>query len=311
MTAVSDPDALSLMWHFEWWRTGSCRVAGVLAHLQASWRPVPFPAYAAFLERSQHRVMFDTGYAPRFHDCCARGLARVHGWATPVTIPRGAHVQARLRGRQPQDVLLSHWHADHTGGLLDLPEARVWRPHASHDRLRSRLDSPVAPLRGLLLGQVPPDLLGHPGGPLPTRLIDTASPPLLELPLGRWPFLSALSGCCRDAFGDGSLALVDLPGHALGHFGALFATRIGATPSLVLLCGDAVWDERELSERWSWGPAACVAFESWSNARETTERLREVLAAAARCGMADAFHVLPSHCERSAAKLARAGGLVS
>ena len=256
MSPAPDREALDVSWDFAWWNTGSFEARGFCSHLQAGWAKAEHRAYVGLLERSGRRVLFDAGYAPRFHDCAAPWLASIYRWATPATIPPGRSMTERLAGRKVDQLLLSHWHADHTGGLLDIQEASVWRPFSSHEAVRQEALSACAPLKGILAGQFPDDLPGRPGASFSARLRDVEAAPLMALPVGRWPFLSVLDGSCRDVFGDGSLATVDLPGHALGHYGALFQTQLAGRPVLVLLCGDAVWDERELTAAWMRGPAA-------------------------------------------------------
>jgi len=128
MSPAPDREALDVSWDFAWWNTGSFEARGFCSHLQAGWAKAEHRAYVGLLERSGRRVLFDAGYAPRFHDCAAPWLASIYRWATPATIPPGRSVTERLAGLKVDQLLLSHWHADHTGGLLDIPEASVWRP---------------------------------------------------------------------------------------------------------------------------------------------------------------------------------------
>jgi glyoxylase-like metal-dependent hydrolase (beta-lactamase superfamily II) len=223
-------------------------------------------------------------------------------------IPAGSSVRERLAGRKVDQLLLSHWHADHTGGLLDIPEASVWRPFSSHEAVRQEALSVGAPLKGIMVGQFPDDLPGRPGEPFSARLRDVEAAPLMALPVDRWPFLAELDGRCRDVFGDGSLATVDLPGHALGHYGVLFQTQLAGRSALVLLCGDAVWDERELTSGWQRGPAAFFGFRSLGQAAETTRMLRRLCLAAKACGMERDLHILPTHCRLAASRFVASGG---
>ena len=308
MSPAPGREALDVSWDFEWWNTGSFEARGFFSHLQAGWAKAEHRAHVGLLQLPGRSVLFDVGYAPRFHDCAAPRLASIYRWATPATIPPGSSVRERLAGRKVDQLLLSHWHADHTGGLLDIPEASVWRPFSSHEAVRQEALSAWAPLKGILAGQFPADLPGRPGEPFSARLRDVDSAPLMALPVERWPFLAELDVRCRDVFGDGSLAAVDLPGHALGHYGALFQTQLAGRPVLVLLCGDAVWDERELTAGWTRGPAALFGFHSLRAASETTRLLRRLCSAAKACGMERDLYVLPTHCRLAASRFVADGG---
>jgi hypothetical protein len=88
----------------------------------------------------------------------------------------------------------------------------------------------------------------------------------------------------------------------------LFQTQLAGRSVLVLLCGDAVWDERELTAEWTRGPAALFGFRSLKVAAKTTQLLRRLCAAAKACGMERDLYVLPSHCRLAANRFVAAGG---
>src|SRR5882724_10638693 len=87
--------------------------------------------YAVFLALRHPRlgwIVCDTGYGDRFFDATRRWPYRLYRWATPVTL-RGTAAQSLARvGVRPDDVqhlLLTHFHADHIGGLAEFRHARV------------------------------------------------------------------------------------------------------------------------------------------------------------------------------------------
>lgn len=116
-------------------------------------------------------------------------------------------------------VLPTHLHWDHISGLLELPESVPVR-------------LPAAELGWALEGSHAP--AGVVRGPLQRRSLDPLEldgPPVLT-------FERSL-----DLFGDGSVLLVDLPGHTPGSIGVLLATAGGRR---VLLAGDAVWNRLQI-----------------------------------------------------------------
>lgn len=125
-------------------------------------------------------------------------------------------------GRSPSMIdfcLPTHLHWDHVSGLLELPGGiplRVQREE--QDWAMGSARAPVGVARG----------------PLGDRRFD-------PLELDGPPVLTFRRS--RDLFGDGSVVLVDLPGHTPGSVGVLLATTNGR----VLLVGDAAWHRLQIT----------------------------------------------------------------
>jgi glyoxylase-like metal-dependent hydrolase (beta-lactamase superfamily II) len=170
-----------------------------------------FPSGVFLWEDGDRRVLFDTGYAP---DPWRTGAA---GWAyrllLPPRVPAGSMIAERIDPASVTHVVLSHLHPDHIGGVAAFPHAAfVLHPGLQQTLVRSRVKDGV--LRGLL-----PD-----GFPANHRVITPV-----------FAGVEPRSGLrTHDLFGDGRYLVVDLPGHALGHTGAL-------VEGAVLLAGDAAW----------------------------------------------------------------------
>lgn len=199
----------------EWRVAGWCRVPEAAILQGGRWRKVRIPARFAKIRHPVHgTVLFDTGYAPRFLDATAAFPYRIYRWLTPVELGPTAREQT------PEEVtlvILSHFHADHMGGLLDFPEARLMASRAGYESVRG-LSGVAALRRGFL-----PDLL-------PADFERRAT--LLE------------SGQSFDVFGDDSCRLLFLPGHAPGQMAALVHTTRGAA----LLAADVCWHTLALTE---------------------------------------------------------------
>ncbi|PWD49804.1 MBL fold metallo-hydrolase [Serinibacter arcticus] len=262
---------------------------GFVARRGAGRRPVRFPALVAAVRHPDGVVLYDTGYAPRVQRAVRRGIDRVYGALLPVHVePEQAVVrQLAERGIAPEDVtavVLSHLHADHLGGLRDLPRARVVVDPSAIAAMRSARGLGRL-VRGWLPALLPSDL--------EARLIDPASLPLAA---GSGADLAPLAPG-RDLTGDGAVVVVPLPGHSDEHLGLLVRAR----GREVLLLGDAVWDLRAVTDGELPHPVVRLITRDWRGYRATIDDL------AALARRRSDLLLLPSHDE---AAVERARGLL-
>ena len=228
--------------------------------------------YAVFVAftHPQHGVcLIDTGYGPDVFPATRRLPARVMRWVTPI--PRRQafcspeHLeQCELDPTDVRCIFLSHFHLDHIGGARLFPHARfVYRA----DALRTLTELPrwKQVRRGYVAELLPDDFLERGIALDDSRFEREAGP------------LHRFRTC--DYWGDGSLVLVDLPGHALGHTGYVLETSDG--PKLYVV--DAFWDfaafrphaVKPQQRRLPW--LARLALESDVDYRDTNEKLLQTM----------------------------------
>ncbi|NEX47533.1 MBL fold metallo-hydrolase [Pseudotabrizicola algicola] len=175
--------------------------------------------------------LIDTGIGPQALSAPGRGFAlRAYAAALRYRLceTQAPHAVLDRMGLRPRDVagvIVTHFHADHVARLAEFPMARIVAHGPTLARIRAAHDL-VNQRHGVF-----PDLI--PQG-LEARLTCVTTLPRVALPFGL--------GEGADLFGDGSCVVVELPGHAAGHFGIAFAEA-----GLLYAC-DAAWLREGLAE---------------------------------------------------------------
>jgi glyoxylase-like metal-dependent hydrolase (beta-lactamase superfamily II) len=243
--------------------------------------PLRFPAIVALIHHpTRGPILFDTGYSPRFLEATRPFPERLYAWVTPITIDPTrtalAQLEARgIRGKDITHVIVSHFHADHVAGLSDFPTARlVYLERA----LRSFL--PLGRVRGTAAGFL--------RALLPTDLEARALVPRLESESVRLPPECAPFHYGIDLFGDGSILLVELPGHVEGQLGAFLRAADG---SLDFLVADACWTSESVRHRQLPHPITQALFSSYALYGTTLGRIADL------AERAPEIRIVPAHCD--------------
>jgi len=235
-------------------------------------RPVTLPAtVAAFHHRTEGWVLFDTGYAQHVLDEAKKWPEALYPWVVPFTVPIGAADQLRARGIDPDEVrhvIISHLHPDHIGGLKDFPKAQLHCPRQAWE-----VNAPATGLRRARLAFMP--------GLLPADFRDRVQWIDGLADAGAGPF-----SCTGDLFGDGSVRLVALPGHAAGQIGAF--VQVG--DQRALLAADSCWLSRGYAELRNPSRITTAIIDDASAMKQTLARLHHL-------HMADSkLLIIPAHC---------------
>jgi glyoxylase-like metal-dependent hydrolase (beta-lactamase superfamily II) len=213
--------------------TGYCLVSEHLMIRGGRHEQVACHGLVALLRHPEHGwLLWDTGYAPRMWEATRGWPFWLYRLATPLHITPELAVVAQLGrwGLQAGDIgriIISHFHADHVAGLLDFPDAQLIASEAGYTDVAARRG--VRALgRAFVPGLMPGDF---------ARRALLIPEPFTE------PSLPGL-GPTHDLFGDGSLRLVALPGHARGQIGLLAETERGR----ILFAADGAWLSRAIRE---------------------------------------------------------------
>ena len=252
-----------LQTHF--WTVGSCRGPGAVAERGSGWNRRKFPALAVALRHPAHGwTLYDTGYDPRYFAMLRDWTHRPLQWMLPADLPPAEHLESQMAdaGLDADDfrrVIVSHFHLDHIAGLHRFPRATLVY---SQEAWKS-----VASLSGWSAARA----VYHPDAVDRAQIAERGH--VLSREDARpWRGFSAT----WDLFGDGSLRLVALPGHARGQLGAVF--RRSPDGREIFLVSDACWTRGNLQGRPP-GSLANLLMDDPAAFAETLRQLRTFAAA--------------------------------
>lgn len=262
--------SLDLRW------AGGCLHPEAMAVRGASWRAALFPALFGVLHHPRHGVtLFDTGYTARFMQATERFPQRAYRWLTPLQLAAGDSAVEQLAregiaAEAVERIVLSHFHADHIAGARDFPNARFVASRGAWDAVREC--GPFrATVRGFLPQLLPPDFERR------ATLLDE-----LDFKSGG----IGSFGRDHDLFGDGSVRLIPLPGHARGQLGLLAATPGGRR----FLIADAAWTTASFQQRRPHHRLAGLVLDDDHETRRTIDGLHALWKAD------PTLDIIPSHC---------------
>jgi len=222
-----------------------------------------FQAVFVSFEHPQHgNCLIDTGYGPDVFAATRSLPWRILSWMTPI--PRRQQFnkpnyleQQRIEPANHSTIFISHFHADHIGGTKLFPNSKfVYRSQSLSDL------NTMSNWEKLNSGFIPsllPDDFAQRGLPLEESqfTIDDARLPHFQ---------------SHDYWGDGSLILVDLPGHALGHTGFLLNTQRGRQLYVV----DSFWDRRAFDKHAKLPWLSKRILKSYEEYQETNRQLQQI-----------------------------------
>ncbi len=267
--------------HF--WEVGRCRGPSGIAARGSGWRAQIFPALAvALYHPTQGWFLYDTGYDSRYFEALRDGSHRLIRWLLPVELSPEDRLDrqmaaVRLCPGDFQRVIISHFHLDHVAGLHRFPHAETVYAAEAWNAVKS------------LAGWQAARAIYHPLT-VDRAQLETRGRALQDADAEAWEDFPRT----WDLFGDGSLRLIALPGHARGQLGAAF--RRAPDGEQIFLVSDACWTRANLFGQPP-GTLARFSMDDPAAFHDTLGRLR------AFAKTHPATRLVPSHCAATLADL--------
>lgn len=258
---------------------GSCVHPQHVVLRNLSLRPMRFHSmFSLIIHPKEGVILFDTGYSEKFLDITKKFPGKIYTLTTPVRFSREESAVEKLKrlGIHRNDVrhiIISHFHADHYGAIGDFPKSKYWYHHSAWDSIRHK-SRWRAIFSGFLPELIPQDFIDR---SVPLHAKDKA-----PLPREFAPFQTGI-----DMFGDESIILVELPGHARGQVGCFVQSELG-TP--IFLIADAAWTTESYINHVVPHPITKILFSDYARYQRTLHEL---------CTFATnrpEYLIIPSHC---------------
>lgn len=212
--------------------SGYCKQIEAISIHGGAWRNISFPATYWLIEHPTKGIgLFDTGYSTHFFKATQKFPYFLYRKITPVIIKEDqiAKKQLERMGINKIDfIILSHFHADHIGGLLDFPNTPIYCSQNGWEKLRN-LKGINAIRRAFLPYLIPNDFHSR------IKIIEIQK----KCKTGYEVFPYGL-----DMFGDQSIIAIDLNGHACSQIGLLIKNNNRA----LFLIADAAWSRKAILE---------------------------------------------------------------
>lgn len=267
--------------NFKLFNSGFCASLEKLAVKTAPWRSCKFPAMFALIQHPQHgNILFDTGHANRFYALTKKFPMCLYRWLIHVEHHKNMDAinQLQAYGVMPNEVnyiIISHFHADHIGSLIDFPNAKFIYLQQAFESVK-HLNVFSALKVGFLSGLIPNDFVQR------SSLLNNKPAKLLAAEY--FPFKMGY-----EVFNDDSIVAVDLPGHAHGQIG-LF---VKITESeRIFLVADACWTSQSYINLVS--PHA-ISFLTMPGKKEYMKTLQNIHDLNKN---APHIQIIPSHCQQ-------------
>lgn len=245
-------------------------------------KSIKFQALFGLIQHpEQGWILYDTGYTKRFYECTKTYPNKIYANMTKVFVTEADEIKNQLKhfGLQTTDikhVIVTHFHADHVAGLKDFDEATFYCSRAAFSQY-NEISKFWAFSKAILKDLMPEDFEKR------LKIIEDYGKLLND----------DIFGQKYDLFGDGSLIIYDLPGHAAGQIGVELKTK----KQQYFLIADACWNKKSYEEMLLPPSIVRLFFDSWRDFKDSLQKV-------------NLFHkkfpditIVPTHCSATTSAL--------
>ena len=226
-------------------------------------------------------LLFDTAYSKRFFQATRFYPNKIYANLTKVVIGDLEDIQSQigsigLKTSDIKHIIISHFHADHIGGLKDFNSSQIYCTKKAY-RQAKNINSFFAFSKGILHDLIPQDI--------EDRLIF-----IEDIAIEKQ---DDIFGMKYDLFNDNSILIYNLPGHAAGQIGIVVKTK----KDKYFLVADSCWDQRAYKSGALPSSIVRLFFDSWKDYKESLSNVREFY------NKFPEVIIVPTHCSKTTDKL--------
>lgn len=275
-----DSETAQIQVNIQFFQGGYCTHPEAIVIRGGKWQNAVFPSLFALIEHPKlGYILFDTGYSEQFYQDTKSWPFKIYALTTPAYIKPEDTALEQLQKQGIEStaikyVIISHFHADHIGGLQHFPNAQFICYNSAYQAVENKRG--ISALRaGFLPNLLPTNFAAH------TLYVENTRQ--ISLPQNYSPFTTGF-----DLFGDQSIIAVELPGHAIGQLGIFLTDQ---HDQIYFLIADACWMSRAYQELIKPHPIANLIFSNYKQYGETLQKIHQLYRDNPQ------IKIIPTHCQ--------------